>query len=321
MKIKILILFLSVNLYGYSQKTTSLGEKSVLKIGYTLPYTLVKVGGFAGYFLIDFGTTHSSINPDNFIDGTPAPVLNTEDQYDEFDFFGSWGKVTLNRQTYSNVKLGDFKQAGILGTDFLSLNIFTIDYEQGAVYRAGKNDFYDDAYLRSLGYKATSAAGYFSNDQNKLNACVANIPTVPVKIGNIVAIAQIDPGFDDHLYRNSLNINQAFYNALSDAGIDLIENPAANTVLTTCKIGVNEPVFAYKLPEGVSFSIVGVDGNSFLVNPDIHLFLKQTPIEAKDCGGIGTWQVPAAQIGASFLQDAKKVIFDPFHSKVWFYTN
>lgn len=45
------------------------------------------------------------------------------------------------------------------------------------------------------------------------------------------------------------------------------------------------------------------------------------PKEAKDCGGIGTWQqIPAAQIGASLLFDAKKLVFDPFKSWIWFYT-
>jgi hypothetical protein len=39
--------------------------------------------------------------------------------------------------------------------------------------------------------------------------------------------------------------------------------------------------------------------------------------EADRCGGIETWTVPAAQMGASFLVDAQAVVFDPISSRVW----
>lgn len=47
------------------------------------------------------------------------------------------------------------------------------------------------------------------------------------------------------------------------------------------------------------------------------LFVKERLPEAERCGGIETWTVPAAQIGASFLVDAQAVVFDPITSRVW----
>lgn len=96
--------------------------------------------------------------------------------------------------------------------------------------------------------------------------------------------------------------------------------PSAFPTLSTCVSGVSENVKAYKLPTGTSFAIIGVDGDPVVVRSDVHIFLKQTPLQAKSCGGIGTWQIPAAQIGASFLIDSKKIVFDPYKSKVWFYS-
>lgn len=302
-----------------AQDCDSFGVKRELKLGSLMPYTTVKIGNYDGYFLIDFGTTVSTIDLNGFNNGSPKPINNTQNKFENFDFFGSWGTVALNVQNHSNIQ--GIKQAGILGTDFLSLNIFTLDYTNKIIFRSDKQNFCSDSCLIRKDFKAVSTAGYYSNDPKKLNNdCTSNIPTVPIKIGVVSAVAQIDPGYDDKLYRYSVNINQAYFDALIDANIILIENPNANFVLTTCIAELSENVKAYTLPEGVSFSIISTDGTSILINSDINIFLKQIPLEAKKCGGIGTWQIPAAQIGASFLLDSKKVIFDPFNSKVWFST-
>lgn len=301
-----------------AQDNNCFGDDKVLKQGSLMPYTEVSVNGFKGYFLIDFGTTTSTIDINSFSDGIPLPVNNTTNQFNSFDFFGSWGKVNLKLQDHSNIQ--GIQQSGILGTDFLSLNIFTLDYANKKIYRSTPQQFCDDNALISKGFKPVSSAGYFSNDLKKLNNdCTPNIPTIPIKIGVVNAVAQIDPGYDDNLFRHAININRAFFKAIQDANIQLIENPNANFVLSTCT-SVDEKVIAYTLPKEISFAITATDGTAILVNEDVHIFLKQTPLAAKSCGGIGTWQIPAAQLGASFLVDAQKVIFDPFNAKVWFYT-
>lgn len=296
-----------------------MGEKRDLLLGNTMPYIKVKVGQYEGNFLLDFGTTSSTIDINGFAGGVPRPITNSGNQFSDFDFYGLWGTVTLHLQDHSHIQ--SIQQAGILGTDFLSANVFTLDYADRVIYRAGSTNFCADSTLLGLGFKAISTAGYYANDFQKLNnICTPNIPSIPVRIGPIQAIAQIDPGYDDQLYRHAVNINQAFLTALADAGITLLAYPAANSVLTTCVTGVYENIKAYRLPPGVTFSIISTDGSPVLVDANAPIFLKESPPEAKTCGGIGTWQIPAAQLGASFLVDAQKVIFDPFRSKVWFYT-
>lgn len=305
-----------------TQSLPCVSEMKPLEVGSQMPYTKVKVGKAEGYFLIDFGTTTSTIDTSAFMNVAPRLAANSTNRFEQFDFFGSWGTVMLTIQDHSNIQgLGAIQQAGILGTDFLSRHIYLLDFTRKRILKASANTFCSDQTLLRQGFKAASTAGYYTNDPRKLNNdCTPNIPTVPVKIGKATAVAQIDPGYDDHLYRHSVNINQAFFKAIRETGIELEENPSANFSLSTCVSGVLEEVRAYRLPPKTSFSITGVDGNPIVLYSDVNIFLKEIPVAAKSCGGIGTWTIPAAQLGASFLVDAKKVIFDPFAEKVWFYT-
>lgn len=322
MKKLFLLLFLSLFCRNIqAQNLPCFNETRDMKVDGLMPYTKVKVGNAEGYFLIDFGTTGSTIDMNGFAGTAPAPVSGTTNSFAGFDFFGLWGTVSLAPQNHSNIRLDNIRQAGILGTDFLSLNVFMFDYVNLKILRAGGNSPCDENTLVREGFRAASCAGYFSNDINKLNnTCSVNIPTIPIKIGHAAAVAQVDPGYGDTRFRHAVNINQAFFDAIKQSGVTLVENPPANHTLSTCVPGVSETVLAYKLPGQVNFSVTGVDGSPIIVHSDVNIFLKKTPPEAKKCGGIGTWTIPAAQMGASFLVDAKKVIFDPIGQKVWFYT-
>jgi hypothetical protein len=93
--------------------------------------------------LIDYGTTKSTIDPQNFINGKPAPQTNTTNKFENFGFMGSWGTVSLTQQDYSRYQsIGNNKQAGIIGTDFLTVNIYTIDYNTNKVFRAKQNSLH-----------------------------------------------------------------------------------------------------------------------------------------------------------------------------------
>lgn len=296
-----------------------LGIKKDIELLSNMPYMKIKVGNAEGYYILDFGTTGSTIDTAAFINGTkPIPIAGTTNQFDNFDFFGSWGKVNLSIQDHSGITgISPFKQAGIIGTDFLALNIFTIDYKKKTVYRSERDSFCSNSVL-SKKYKPASSAGYYSNDLSKLNNnCISNVPTIPVRIGLSNAVAQIDSGFDDNKYRHSVNVNQAFYDEMMDAGVKLLDFKEADTSISTCVSGISEQVRAFKLAKGKNFEITGKTGKSIYISSDVVIFVKQTPLNAKKCGGIGTWQIPAAQIGTSFLNDMGSIIFDPFSSTVW----
>ncbi|WP_159397006.1 hypothetical protein [Sorangium cellulosum] len=293
------------------------GEKKPLVISSQMPYALARVGGAEGYFVLDFATTASTIDPQGFAGGlVPEPVAGSADQFADFDFYGSWGTVRLDVQDHSGIH-GTVRQAGILGTDFLSLNPFTLDYEAGAVYRASAASFCSDETLRAEGLRPLWAAGYYASDLSRVQPGFPNVPTVPARIGAAQAVAQLDTGFDDALYRHSVNINRAFFSALEAAGVALDPVPEAGMTLSTCVPGEQQDVSAYRIVGGAPFELVGVDGSAVVSAADVMLFLKDTPPGARPCGGIGTWSIPAAQVAASFHVDAQRVVFDPATSRVW----
>ncbi|WP_200974396.1 hypothetical protein [Echinicola sp. 20G] len=314
--IAFLVLCLSSNAYIFAQ--SYVGEEKTLLIKSQMPYVALSVDGHQGYFLIDYAATLSTIDTSAFTKGSPAPI-GPSTNFNNFDFYGSWGKVTLIHADYSHLQgLGGIKQAGIIGTDFLSLNAYLLDYENGKIYRSKEGEC-TESWLATHGFKPASSAGYFADQISKLqDNCTSNVPTIPVRIGKTMAMAQIDPGFDDGIYPHSVNINKAFFDVLEASGVFMQELPEANFTLSTCVEGITEKVKAFQIADDTKFEIIGMDGSPVMITSDFYIFLKNPPNAIQSCGGIGTWKIPAAQLGASFLASAKQVFFDPFHSKVWF---
>ncbi|MBT9560420.1 MAG: hypothetical protein IV100_30625 [Myxococcales bacterium] len=290
--------------------------------GQGLPYATATVGGAPGWFLLDFATTSSTIDEGAF-QGAVAAIPGTGNQYGAFDFFGPWGAVRLDRQDHSGVS-ATVRQAGILGTDFLSLHVYTLDFRSAgtrnpgivaqspgwAVYRAPGGGC-DDATLTGLGLRAVSTEGHYSNDLSEVQG--PNVPTVPVRVGGASAVAQLDTGFDDVLVPGSVNVNEAFFDAIPDAARGT-RRPDLDLALTTC-VGIAETVEAWA-PDA-PFEFVGPGGETVREVDGVVLFVKRTPAAAAPCGGIGTWDTPAAQVGATILSGSGVLVFDPLTSRVW----
>jgi hypothetical protein len=294
------------------------GPARPLVISSNMPYTTVRIGAASGYFVLDFASTQSTVDLiKGFAPGpAPQPKAGTVDQFDGFDFFGVWGTVRLKLEDHSGVQ-GTVHQAGIVGTDFLMFDVYTLDYEHAAVYRAPRASFCADAVLSAVGLRPLSTALYYASDPSKLGPGASNVPAVPVRVGSAQAVAQLDTGFDDGRQRHSVNVNRAFFDAIQAAGVKLQEQPLSSMTLSTCVPSQTETLTAYRLPPGVTFDFLATDGTPARSADDAMLFLKETPAAARVCGGIGTWTKPGAQVGASFYVDAKKMVFDPFSSRVW----
>ena len=276
------------------------------------------------WFLIDTATTQSYVDL-SLIPQTdrPSSASSTDSQiyYPEtFQFFGSWDKVGFHLSDYSQNK-ATVKQSGIIGTDFLSQQPYLFDYVEKKLYRSEGYLNCSFGELSDAGLVALSTQGYYSNIaptvMNSYNVRVPNVPTVPVKIGSETFMAQVDSGYNDYKYPFSININTALKKALDAAGVQLIAVPELNSTLSTCVPGVRDQVTAFRLGADTFFTFLDVGGNSINQFKEVNLFLKTTPEEAKICGGISTWDKPAAQLGASFLKDAGFVIFDPLNGLVW----
>lgn len=310
-----------------------LGERQPLTVASRMPYALVGVGGRQGYFLLDFGASVSSITPGNFQGEPPAaPAEAAGGRYDDFTFFGRWGSVTLLQQPQPAVQAlrsadgrASFRQAGVIGTDFLAQHVYTLDYRGGHLWRAAPGAFCGDVALQAVGYRPVSTREYYGSAPGALSCpralaapggCV-NIPTVPLRIGRIEAVAQLDTGYDDSRQPFSVNINGALFDALKAAGVRLTPRPDIAIQLSTCVAGVSERVEAWRLGAGTPAGIVDSAGR--LVADQgraVTLFVKRTPAAAAVCGGIGTWREPAAQLGASFVAGGSLVV-DPFSARVW----
>jgi hypothetical protein len=324
-----------------------LGERVDGRLAHGLPYLELTVGlgsdARTGAFLLDWGTTRSTIDlaafpaPGPLAHGCPLVYLGERCSFDDLDFFGSWGEVTFttaDHSAYDDTATGGLRQAGILGTDFFATAVYSIDFApgSGAVYRAPGGAFCDDGELATGGFVALSSVGFYSNDFEALKplaavvdggsagATVPNVPTVPLRIGGVVAQTQLDTGFADERVPHSINVNEAYYSAVASAHPDaLVRAPELDLALTTCVSGLSELVDAYRLAPGYRAELEttipagGVTGAA----DDAVVFVKHTPPAARACGGIGTWDVPAAQIGASFFA-GRLVSFDPFRGLVWF---
>jgi hypothetical protein len=284
--------------------------------------------------LLDFATTFSSIDLGAFpspptTSGCDPTLLGELCTVPGFAFFGPAGTVTLTTEDFSGIG-GTVRQAGIVGTDFLSEQVFTLDYAGGSAFAATQAAFCSEAELAGAGFAPLSTAGFYAKDLASLKpytdvdgtaspgTSVPDVPTVPVSIGGVAALAQLDTGFDDDVTKFSVNINEAFFAAIqSGAASALVRDSTLDTSLSTCVSGVTESVQGYRLAPGAALDFVAEDGTTPRTYPGAVVFVKNTPAAASQCGGIGTWTVAAAQVAASYFNDLGAIVFDPFGSRVW----
>lgn len=299
------------------------GPSRPLVVSSGMPYTPVRVQGMTGFFVIDLGAEVSSISLAPWSAGrAPSPQPGTRDRFAGVEFFGAMPPVRLPVRDHGRIR-GTVVQAGLIGTDWLRTHVVTLDYAGGRLHRSGPHGFCSDATLRQAGFRSLSSRDYYGTDPASLRCPAAprrspcpNIPSIPVRIGGAEAMAQLDTGFDDGLHPPSLNINRAFLRQIRRTGLGLERQPDADLTLSTCT-GAAEAVIAYRLPAGEGVELVGSDGATVSRRTDVMLFLKDTPASARSCGGIGTWNRPAAQLGASFVNTGT-LVADPFSRRIWF---
>jgi|GEM_PF-675536 len=291
-----------------------LGESRPMLVERGLPFGEVVIGGATGWFLLDFASTVSSVDPDGFAGGTPTPVEGYDELFADFDWFGLWAPVWLS--VFPHRTVGAIHEAGVLGTDFLSLNVYALDYAGGRVYRASGAGC-DEIALRDAGLLPLTTEGWYSDDPSSLPGGRVNVPSVPIAVGEARTIAQLDTGFEDGVVPNAVNINDAMFDAIADAGVTLERDHERDLLLTTCVGGVSEQAYGYRLPPGEAVVLVGEDGGAVARWEDAAIFLKRAPTAALGCGGIGTWDTPGAQIGASLIGGRGFILLDPFRARVW----
>jgi hypothetical protein len=272
---------------------------------------------------VDLGADGSSISPTTFL-GTgvnPAPMAGSSNLFAGVDFFGAQPPLRLNVQDQSYIR-GIVPQAGLIGTDLLRNHVITLDYANAVIHRAAPEQFCGEELLRRSSFLPLSSRGYFGQNPQTLTCPVAprpcpNIPTIQVRIGTVLAMAQVDTGYADSQSPPSMNINQALFQKLQANGVPLQAVPGPNLQLTTCVRGQFEEVKRYRLAGDSPVELVGEAGQAVRSLSGVTLFVKNSPVAVRVCGGIGTWSQPAAQLGASFVNDGTLVV-DPIGQRLWF---
>jgi hypothetical protein len=281
------------------------GERFELRTvtGGASPYIQLAAGNKRGSFLLDYGTTQSSLSRDVFQGGAEG------------------GDIAIDNLSLPSFPTGRFKvakywigdqppggQMGIIGTDFLSL--LTADFS----FRSGRGDVVlsaepcDSNVLRKRGMVAVRQLGFFTSDLSKLAPATPNVPVLFLDIGGVSVPAQIDTGYDDRNIPPSIDINEALYEKLVAAGIHLTGG-GAGTVATCSGVTTNK---VYVAPQ-TRISLKTDDGREIRQISGASLIRKIV----NGCGGIADMQRPAAQLGASIISGLGSIVFDAKSELVW----
>lgn len=267
--------------------------------GGSAPYIPLTADGKHGNFLLDWGSTSSSLSDTAFAAST------TVGRALPFDLPSFTSGHFASRRYPADAGPAD-GQLGLVGTDFLAQMSATLTYEPrgGSVRLAAKPC--DGPRLAADGFVPVRQRGHFSADPKRVSA-PPNIPVLFVRLGPITVPAQIDSGYEDTLWPHAIDINEALYRSLVDAGVQL--TAVGSGGVATCAGRETRQVLRAEAP----LVIVSDDGAVIRKIPDHNLFRK-TP---NACGGIASMDTPAAQLGASFLRTLGTVVIDGKSETVW----
>ncbi len=261
------------------------------------PYIPLTAKGLSGQFLLDYGSTGSSLKEKVFArsqGSLGAGELSVP------GFKG--GRFALGGASFSSLPAGQL--LGTIGTDILSQ--MSVQFTDGSVFLGNKACPADR--LRALGFAPINQHGFFSSKRSAIDPSHANVPIVYMSLGDVRVFAQFDTGYDDLRYVHTVDINQALFDRLIASGAEL--ELLGETRLETCKGSESRKVYRMKNRNAV---IENERAKPIVAMSDVFLSLKQ----ANGCGGIAASSVPAAQLAASFLEIFGTIIFDGKSETVW----
>jgi hypothetical protein len=261
------------------------------------PYIELSADGVEGHFLLDYGATRSSLSAARFTasDGAVRRAAISLPGFEKGDF-------DLSR--YDLMLQPEKGQLGVIGADFLSQ--LSVQLTGRAAY-LGPQPCRPEA-LRARGLVPIAESGFFSSDPSKIGRGLPNVPVVFLRLGEVRTWAQIDTGYDDIVYKRSVDINEALYERLIESGAKL--QRGADLRVWTCEGPETRRVYT---ANDYPLAIETDEAKPIVETKLFHLIVKS----ANGCGGIGAMTEPAAQLGASFLQMFGTVVFDPKSGTVW----
>jgi hypothetical protein len=258
------------------------------------PYIELTAKGVPGQFLLDYGTTKSSLAESLFAHRNGPDDLSLPGYQGE--------RIALEHYDWPFQPRGG--QVGVIGTDLLAH--LSAQFSNHEVFLGVEPC--QSSLLRAAGFIPVSQSQFFSANPFRIAREVPNVPVLFIGLGEIHAPAQIDTGYDDTVYTHSVDINQALFAHLLRSGFPL--QYLTDIRVSTCEGRENRSVYVVKN----RFLVIETDAAAPIVRVEkFHLIVK--PVNG--CGGIATMPDPAAQLGASFLRLFTAVIFDPYSETVW----
>ena len=271
-------------------------ETSVIARGAS-PYVELMVDGVTGSFLLDYGSTRSSLSAAAFgaSEGTTKTATISLPS----------PKVARFRLVHYDLLLQPGKkQLGVIGGDILSQ--LTVQLSDGAAFLGDQPR--DATASRERGLTPVAQAGFFSANPSSLRPGLPNVPVVFLRLGGVRVWAQLDTGYDDIVHPHSVDINGPLYERLLANGVEL--DKVAKIKVWTCDGSEDRPVYA---PKDAPLTVENDLGTPVVQTTEFRLVLKRP----NGCGGIAEMTEPAAQLGASFLHLFGTVVFDPKSGVVW----
>jgi hypothetical protein len=158
--------------------------------------------------------------------------------------------------------------------------------------RCPARQFEDDSFT------SIPQEGYYSADAARLRPNTLNIPVVFMRVGSVIAPAQIDSGFSERgNVRGVVQINEVLFRDLQSAGVVMNPFTAVTFSITDCR--GNRSIPTLWRVQGNPLQITTRGGEAvFEFEPPL-LEIKPTPTS---CGGIAVSPEPMGQIGAEYLQ-------------------
>ncbi len=271
------------------------------------PYVSIRLGAREGNFLVDTGATASSVDARAFglvpgskvtIEGSSFPTV-TAGEFAVFD--------------WSHVLAPTGGLAGVIGTDFLSLRVVEFHYAARAPFLAVSAAHCPTDRFEAAGFTPVSQEGYYTADPRRLPPARPNIPVIFMRIGSVVAPAQIDSGFSERGgVRGVVQINEALLRDLQDAGVAMNPDPTVALALSDCH-GRRFAPQIWRVQEA-PLQLTTREGETLFAYGPPLLEVKSTSTE---CGGIASSPAAMGQIGAVYLERWGSTVLDPFNERVW----
>jgi hypothetical protein len=271
------------------------------------PHVRIVLAGRSGNFLVDTGASASSVDGAAF---SLAPGSSVQLAGSTFPTISGGNFAVFDWKSAPSPPGG---LAGVIGTDFLSLRVAEFHYDAPEPYLGISEQHCSSRQFEDAGFTSISQNGYYSSDPTRLRPNTLNIPVVFIRVGAVIAPAQIDSGFSEtSSVRGIVQINEALLTNLRNAGVTMVPFTEVRFSITDCRGNVATP--ALWQVKGTPLQIATPEGKALVEYEELLLEVKPTPTV---CGGIATSPQPMGQIGAEYLRRWGTFVLDPFNERLW----